>query len=142
MCKVRLLVTHGYSFYGSSLWNLYDNASDKLYTTWNIAVRRLYDLPRTAHTRFLSHIAGIPHVNSNLKCRFVKFLHNAFNSHNVKVSYIAKLCMSNTLSITGNNVSNILCEYNINMSDNVNDIASKLIAKTYMCSSCISNELW
>ena len=24
-CKVRLLVTHGYSFYGSSLWNLYGN---------------------------------------------------------------------------------------------------------------------
>ncbi len=70
VCKLKLLVTHGYSFYGSSLWDLYDGDSKKLYITWNIAVRRLYDLPRTAHTRFLTHIAGVPHVNLNLKCRF------------------------------------------------------------------------
>ncbi len=44
VCKLKLLVTHGYSFYGSSLWDLYDNDSKKLYITWNIAVRRLYDL--------------------------------------------------------------------------------------------------
>ncbi len=46
----------------------------KLYITWNIAVCRLYDLPRTAHTRFLTHIAGVPHVNLNLKCRFARQL--------------------------------------------------------------------
>ncbi len=45
VCKLKLLVTHGYSFYGSSLYDLYDNDSNKLYITWNIAVRRLYDLP-------------------------------------------------------------------------------------------------
>ncbi len=69
-CKLKLLVTHGYSFYGSSLWDLYENDSKQLYITWNIAVCRLYDLPRTDHTRFLTHIAGVPHVNLNLKCRF------------------------------------------------------------------------
>ncbi len=42
--KMKLLVTHGYSFYGSSLWDLYGNACNHLYTTWNIAVRRLYEL--------------------------------------------------------------------------------------------------
>ncbi len=66
-CKLKLLVIHGYSFYGSSLW---DNNGKKLYITWNIAVRRLYDLPRTTHTRLLTHIAGVPHVNLNLKYRF------------------------------------------------------------------------
>ncbi len=44
---------------------------------WNIAVHRLYDLPRTAHTRFLTHIAGVPYVNLNLKCRFAKYLYKA-----------------------------------------------------------------
>ncbi len=41
VCKMKLLVTHAYSFYGSSLWDLYGNACNHLYTTWNIAVRRL-----------------------------------------------------------------------------------------------------
>ncbi len=52
-----------------------DNDSKKLYITWNIAVHRLYDLPKTAHTRFLTDIAGIPQLNLNLKCRFAKFLY-------------------------------------------------------------------
>ncbi len=54
----------------------------KSYITWNIAVRILYDLPRTAHTRFLTHIAGVPHVNLNIKCRFAKFVYKAINSQN------------------------------------------------------------
>ncbi len=49
VCKLKLLVTHGCNFYGSSLCDLYDNDSKRLYITWNIAVRRLYDLHRRAH---------------------------------------------------------------------------------------------
>ncbi len=35
---------------------------------WNIVKYRLYDLPRTAHTKLLNHIAGVPDVNHSLKC--------------------------------------------------------------------------
>ncbi len=115
VCKLKLLVTHGYSFYGSSLWDLYDNNSNMVYITWNIAVHRLYDLPRTAHTRFLTHIAGVPHVNHDLKYRFAKFLYKAINSQNERITFLAKLCMYNTMSITGSNVSNMLCEFHLNM---------------------------
>ncbi len=78
----------------------------RLYITCNIAVSRLCDLPRTAHTRYLTHIAGVPHVNLNLKCRFAKFLYKAINSQNERITSIAKLCMYNTMSISGSNVSN------------------------------------
>ncbi len=52
VCKLRLLVTHGYSFYDSSLLDLYDNDSKILYIIWKIAIQTLYDWPRTAHIRF------------------------------------------------------------------------------------------
>ncbi len=58
ICKMKLLVTHGYSCYGSYLWDLYGNACNHLYTTWNIAVHRLNELPRTAHTRLLCNITN------------------------------------------------------------------------------------
>ncbi len=76
VCKMKFLVTHGYSFYGSSLWDLYGNACNHLYTTWNISVRRLYELPRTAHTRLLCNITNLPHVKHDLKCRFIKYFNN------------------------------------------------------------------
>ncbi len=102
------------------------------------AVRRLYDLPMTAHTRFLNHIAGVPHVNLNLKCRFVKFVYKAINSQNEKIAFLAKLCMYNTMSITGSNVSNMLCEFNIIMSDIINGSAINLIKIAYT----LPDEVW
>ncbi len=139
--KLKLLVTHGYSFYGSSLWDIYDNDIKKLYITWNITVRRLYDLPRTANTRFLTHIAGVPHVNLNLKCRFVKFLYNAINSQNDRIAFLAILCMCHTISITGSNVSNMLCEFNINMSDIINGSTSNRMKIAYTGFNALPDEL-
>ncbi len=75
---------------------IYDNDSKRLYITLNIAVQRLYDLPRTAHTSFLTHIAGVSHVSLNLKCRFAKYLYKAINSQNERIAFLATSCMYNT----------------------------------------------
>ncbi len=125
-----------------SLWDLYYNDSKKLYITWKIAVRRLYDLPRTAHTRFLTNIAGIPHLNLNLKCRFAIFLFKAINSQNKRITFLTKLCMYNTMSITGRNVSNMLCEFNINMSDIIDGSASNLMKIAYTGFNVLPDEQW
>ncbi len=61
-CQLKLFVTHGYNFYGSSLWDLYDNDCKKLYIAWNIAVCRFYDLPRTGHGGLLTYIDGIHNI--------------------------------------------------------------------------------
>ncbi len=141
-CKLKLLVTHHYSFYGPYLWDLYDNDSKRLYITWNIAVCRLYHLPRTTHTRFLTHIAGVPHVNHNLKCRYAKYLYKAINSQNERITFLAKLCMYNTMPITGSKVSNMLCEFNINMSDIINGSASNLMKRAYTGFNALPDEQW
>ncbi len=97
-------------------------------------------MPRTAHTRFLTHIAGVPHVNLNLKCGFAKYLYKAINSQNERITFLAKLCMYNTMSIVGSKVSNMLCEFNINMSDNINGSASNLMKITYTDFNALPDE--
>ncbi len=69
-------------------------------------------LPRSAHTM---HIASVPHVNRNLKCRLAHFIYKAMNFQNERIAFLAKLCMYSTMSITGSYVSNMLCEYKLNM---------------------------
>ncbi len=62
--------------------------------------------------RLLNHIAGVPHVNLNLKCRFAKLLYKAKHSHNkitTSLSYYACITLFQSLAI-------VLCEFNINMS--------------------------
>ncbi len=77
----------------------------------------IYELPRTAHTILLCNIIDLPHIKHNLKCRFIKFVNNATKSCKKKVKFLAKMCISNTFSITGCNISNILSEYKINIFD-------------------------
>lgn len=141
-CKLRLLVIHGYSFYGSSLWDLYDNACKNLFTTWNIAMRRIFHLPRDAHTRFLSHIAGVSHLKHNLKCRFAKFICNAANSHNSRVSFLASLCMRNTISTTGRNIANIQLEYDIDNVDFTMSTVCNKMSKSYKIKCSLNDETW
>ncbi len=140
---MKLLVTHGYSLYGSSLWDLYGNALNHLYTNWNIAVRRLYELPCTAHTRLLCNITNLPHIKYNLKCRFINFVNNATKLCNKKVKFLATMCISNTFSVTGCNISNILCEYKISIFDIMyrNNVCA-FMNKSNTKSNNIGNEKW
>ncbi len=123
--------------------DLYGNACSHLYTTWNIAVRRLYELPWTVHTRLLCNITNLPHIKHDLKCRFIKFVNNATKSCNKKVKFLAEMCISNTLSVTGCKISNILCEYKISIFDIMygNNVCA-LMNKSNTKSNNIGNEKW
>ncbi len=103
----------------------------------------MYELPITAHTGLLCNITNLPHIKHNLKCRFIKFVNNATKSCNKKVKVLAKMCISNILSVTGCNISNILCEYKISIFyiKYLNNVVV-LMNKSNTKSNNIGNEKW
>ncbi len=50
--------------------------------------------------------------------------------------------MYNSMSITGSNVSNMLCEFNINMPDSVNSSANNLMKIAYTGFYALPDEQW
>ncbi len=50
--------------------------------------------------------------------------------------------MYNTMSIPGSNVTNMLCEFNINMSDSIKCSASNLKKIAYTCVNALPGEQW
>jgi hypothetical protein len=115
MVKCRLLQTYGSSFYGSSLWNLYGAAVKSLYTTWNIAIRKLMGLPYCTHTRYLAFISDLKHIRFILKRRFLHFLRNLLKSDNVLICNLSNMVTSNAQTPTGATLSRILSEYDIDI---------------------------
>ncbi len=69
-------------------------------------------------------------------------LYKAINSQNEKIAFLAKLCMYNTMSITGSNVSNMLCEFKINMSHIINGSACNLMKIAYTGFNALPDEQW
>ncbi len=48
-CKAKMVKTYRTSFCGSCQWDLFRPDCQKRFTTWNIAMRIILDLPNTAH---------------------------------------------------------------------------------------------
>ena len=114
---MKLINIYLSDFYGSNLWNLFNNASEKLYTMWNKMIRFVFQLPFTCHRYLIEPMSNTSHVKTKLTDRFLKF-YNTVNSnqkliiHNLKCvqqydcrsdfgSNIHNLCMLNGV----NNVS-------------------------------------
>jgi hypothetical protein len=111
--KTQLLNIYGTSFYGCTLWDLYSKSASQLYVTWNIALRRLYNLPYKTHTRFLEHISDLRHVSVSLKLRFIKFCKTLAYSKNSLIQNVTDYAFANNMSKTGLNLSRILVEFDI-----------------------------
>jgi hypothetical protein len=111
--KSKLLQIYGTSFYGSQLWNLYGNSIKRLFTTWNIALRRLFHLPYRTHTRFLDSIVKIKHIRFTLKSKFLSFFQALWKTKNTLVYNLSHHYVLNNISPTGRTLSRILNEYEL-----------------------------
>ena len=111
--KCKLVQIYGTCFYGSPLWDLYGISAKSLYKTWNIAIRKLYDLPYRAHTRFLDNISGASHLSISLKMRFIKFVNKLLSSENILINNLINVSLCDNMSPTGLNLSRILSEFDM-----------------------------
>ena len=70
---LRLVNTYITSFYGSSLWDLNSESSNKLWTAWNRMINTVFKLPFGTHRYILNKLSILPHLKTMLNKRFLKF---------------------------------------------------------------------
>ena len=90
------------SFYGSNLWNLFSLSSERLYKSWNIAVRISFNFPRTTHCYFIEPLSQCLHPKIMLCSRFVKFYKTLTTCKKPAVRILARLCENNMQTVFGN----------------------------------------
>ena len=98
------------SFYGSNLWNLFDDAAEKLYKSWNIMVRYTFDIPRTTHKYLITPVSQNSHLKEKLVQRFLKFYQTLKTCDKPHRKYLMKLQESDYRSVFGSNVNSITAE--------------------------------
>ena len=105
------------SFYGIPISLLEDQQINRLHVSWRNAVRRIWQIPRRSHNRFLPHISSSLPLEIMLHTRFMKFFINGFNSKNELVSFLCKHSIK-CMSRMGRNLRYVCQLYNVNC-DNV-----------------------
>ncbi len=116
-CKAKMVKTYANSFYDSCLWDLFRPDCQKPFTTWNIAIRIILELPNTTHRRFLDQLSVLTHIHHILKCCFITFMQSLSNSNNNKLVHLYNICDINKQSLSVLNIARIACEYNVKSCD-------------------------
>ena len=70
---VKIYTMYACGFYCSNLWDLYGVTCDKLYKSWNVSIRILFELPRDSHRYFIEPVSNVYHVKT-LLCIIVDLL--------------------------------------------------------------------
>ena len=58
----RLVLIYATSFYGSGLWNLQSPECEKLYVSWNVTIRQIFNLSRRTHRYLIEPVPQIQHL--------------------------------------------------------------------------------
>ena len=113
---MKLLNIYASSFYGSNLWDLYSNEVDKIYKSWNVTVRNVFNLPWTTHRYWIETVSACPHPKTFLSSRFVKFAKSLSTSMKSSVRYLSSLCKEDYRTRLGRTLGKIAAECGVSSS--------------------------
>ena len=92
------------------LWNLCSKEAVQLEKTWNVSVRRMFDLPRETHCYLVEAVSQQDHVKTILSKRFLNFIQSIRCSQKQALKDLLKVVEHDTLSVTGMNLRTILLQ--------------------------------
>ncbi len=90
--------------YGSQAWQFNDTNVHRMFTKWNKAIRRIWNLPTHSHIVLL---CGLNEGNYVFK-RFIK-MYNSMKCKNTKIVYLTLLAKNDKRSIISTNLQ-FICE--------------------------------
>ena len=70
---VKILNIYATSFYGSSLWDIFSKECEKIYNSWNVAIRICYQVDRCTHRYLIEELSESLHPKVMLCSRYVSF---------------------------------------------------------------------
>ena len=110
--QAKLMTLYSSSCYGSNTWDLFGSWARKFYTSWNVNLRIVWDLPYATHRYFYEHLTDSKHLKVLLIKRFKKFVLSISDGTNSACKMLLYTCYRNVKSATGSNIRNIELEVN------------------------------
>ena len=96
------------SWYGSVLYDLFSPTAVKIESSWNRSMKIMLDLPYPTHRGLIEPISGRKHIKRTFIKRFVDFINKIRTSNKPILKTILSAIETDTRSITGSNLREIL----------------------------------
>ena len=136
---MKLISSYALSIYGSSTWNLFSKDCDKLFNSWNVCVRNVFNVDRRTHRRLIEPISSSPHLKTLLLARQKDFNDRVVKSKKFEVRFIANLNKSDNRTVMGASLGSLslLCG-----TGNVLQVRSNVIKATLQFQPPDVSQLW
>ena len=95
-------------FTGSSIWNLFNSASQKLEKSWNVSVRTMLSLPRETHKYLIEPLSETKHIKISLMKRYLRFCNMLSESKKNALKNLYYDIKQDCRSTTGYNLRKIM----------------------------------
>ena len=108
--KILMKLMHIYAtcLYGSNIWDILSPKCEKLYTSYNVAVRSIFKLDRrTQHRYLVEPLSGYSHLKTLVAARYSTFYRSLVESTKFPVRFLASLQADDLRSVLGRNVASI-----------------------------------
>ena len=107
------------SFYGSNLWDIFSPECEKLYKSWNVAIRQVYGVNRCTHRYFIETLSQSMHPKTMLCARYVAFYKSLISSSKVSVRFLARLFENDGRTVLGKTLSTLRRYSNVQSNDSL-----------------------
>ena len=104
---VKILNIYAASFYGSSLWDLFSKECEKIYASWNVAIRICFNVDRCTHRYFIEELSESLHPKVMLCSRYISFKEALLKCDKFPVKFMARLKMCDQRTVFGRSLSQI-----------------------------------
>ena len=102
------------------MWRLGSVYFNKVCTAWNIAVRKICNLPYTTYRWFLGPLVNQLHISYQLQKRCIRFLHNMKTSRNKIALTCYRNAVRNANTPIGHNIAFLRNTLGIDIDNNDN----------------------
>ena len=105
---LNLVNTYACNIYGSNIWDLFSTDCQRIFSSYNVMLRNIFNLHRTTHRYILETLSDVPHLYVQLIARYVTFVNSLLSNDAFEVRCLSNICLSDKTTIIGRSVPMIL----------------------------------
>lgn len=106
---------------------LYSDEVTRIFSSWNVTVRNVYNIPWTTHRYLIEGVSNSVHPKTMMCSRLVKFLECLKSCSKGSVRYLVNLVYNDRRTLTGRTVTKIARDCDVERSTLCSSIAKSLV---------------
>ena len=130
------------AFYGSNLWDLFCKAAERLYASYNVAIRNILKIDRCTHRFLIQPLSNTHHLMTLLASKFVSFHESLISSTKLPVRFLARLVENDLRTVHVKNLSEIAIHCNLGPRPDISLLRPTLVKKQVVYKVIPDSEKW